>query len=413
MHQFSRSLSSIAYNNPVDIENIPPESKNYIKSNVNQNNANNGPTTRSSNGHRVALSDVTSQVNNKGLSNTSSLTKISSTGDTKDSHLQTIKTSSEDSEKQETTSRVKSNGKLIDPLQIPYDVHIQKILDLAHSKFYRNLPDPCDEDTYDVVMVAELTNDIFPYLNTLENKFKPDSNYMAYQPEIEWEHRRTIIGWLVQFHSKCRLLPETLYLTINIMDRFLSKQTISISKFQLIAAASLFIAAKYEEINWPSLKDIVYMLNNAYTKQEVLAAERIILGELGFEIGWPGPMSFLRRISKADNYEYEIRTLSKYFLESTLMEPTLVSALPSWLAAGAYLLSQIILGYEDWSLAHIYYSGYTQDQILPLARLILENCRDPGTHHREIWEKYSSRQQHCSAQLVSKWISEAERRVDE
>ena len=94
------------------------------------------------------------------------------------------------------------------------------------------------------------------------------------------------------------------------------------------------------------------------------------------------------------------------------MDHRLVSAQPSWLAAGAYFLSKIILGQNQWSLAHVYYSNYTQEQILPLATIILENCRYASKRHNAIWRKYSSRRYLHSSQIVAKWIALAEHRVE-
>jgi len=38
--------------------------------------------------------------------------------------------------------------------------------------------------------------------------------------------RSILIDWLVEVHLKFKLLPETLYLTVNIIDRYLSKETV-------------------------------------------------------------------------------------------------------------------------------------------------------------------------------------------
>jgi G2/mitotic-specific cyclin 3/4 len=54
---------------------------------------------------------------------------------------------------------------------------------------------------------------------------------------------------------------------------------------------------------------------------------------LQFELGWPGPMSFLRRISKADDYDINTRTLAKYLLEVTIIEEHFVASPPSFVAA--------------------------------------------------------------------------------
>jgi G2/mitotic-specific cyclin 3/4 len=80
----------------------------------------------------------------------------------------------------------------------------------------------------------------------------------------------------------------------------------------------------------------------------VLKAERFMLSMLQFELGWPGPMSFLRRISKADDYDLETRTLAKYFLEITVMDERFVGCAPSFLSAGAHCLARMMLKKGDW-----------------------------------------------------------------
>jgi hypothetical protein len=108
------------------------------------------------------------------------------------------------------------------------------------------------------------------------------------------------------------------------------------------------VAAKYEEINCPSLQEIIFMVDEGYSAAEITKAERFMLTMLGFELGWPGPMSFLRRISKADDYDLATRTLAKYFLEVTIMDERFVGTPCSFLAAGAHCLSRLILGKGNW-----------------------------------------------------------------
>ena len=106
----------------------------------------------------------------------------------------------------------------------------------------------------------------------------------------------------------------------------------------------MFIAAKFEEINCPSVQEIEYMVGGTYSAARIIEAERLMLYVLRFELGYPGPMSFLRRISKADDYDLEIRTLAKYLLEITIMDERFVSSPASFLAAGAHCLARLLLG---------------------------------------------------------------------
>lgn len=222
-----------------------------------------------------------------------------------------------------------------------------------------------DDETWDTSMVAEYGDEIFGYMRDLEASTKPgersyktddtkqikmlpNAHYMDNQAEIQWSMRSVLMGWLVQVHHRFGLLPETLFLCVNYIDRFLSCKVVSLGKLQLVGATAIFVAAKYEEINCPSVQEIVYMVDGGYTVDEILKAERFMLSMLQFELGWPGPMSFLRRISKADDYDLETRTLAKYFLELTIMDERFVGSPPSFLAAGAHSLARMMLKKGSW-----------------------------------------------------------------
>ncbi|KAF3891366.1 G2/mitotic-specific cyclin-B [Trichophyton interdigitale] len=248
-----------------------------------------------------------------------------------------------------------------------------------------------DDEWRDTTMVAEYGEEIFQYLRELELKLLPNAHYMDNQAEIQWSMRSVLMDWLVQVHHRFSLLPETLFLCVNYIDRFLSCKIVSLGKLQLVGATAIFIAAKYEEINCPSVQEIVYMVDNGYTVDEILKAERFMLSMLQFELGWPGPMSFLRRISKADDYDLETRTLAKYFLELTIMDERFVGTPPSFTAAGAHCLARLMLRKGDWTPAHVFYSGYTFGQLYQLIGLILECCEAPQQHHLAIYEKYADR----------------------
>lgn len=185
-------------------------------------------------------------------------------------------------------------------------------------------------------------------LIVLQIKFSPTPDYMSMQSEIQWSMRAILMDWLIQVHARFGLLPETMFLTVNYIDRFLSCKVVSLQKLQLVGATALFLAAKYEEVNCPSVHEIVYMVDGGYSAEEILKAERFMLSMLQFELGWPGPMSFLRRVSKADDYDIETRTLAKYFLEVTIMDERFVGSPPSFLAAGSHCLARHMLGKGDW-----------------------------------------------------------------
>jgi G2/mitotic-specific cyclin 2 len=105
-----------------------------------------------------------------------------------------------------------------------------------------------------------------------------DADYMdTIQTEIKWEMRSALIDWLLQVHLRYHMLPETLWITVNIIDRFLSKRNVSVNKLQLVGITAIFIASKYEEIMAPSVEEFAYMTEGGFSKDEILKGERIIL----------------------------------------------------------------------------------------------------------------------------------------
>uniref|UniRef100_A0A2D3UUY2 Related to G2/mitotic-specific cyclin cdc13 n=1 Tax=Ramularia collo-cygni TaxID=112498 RepID=A0A2D3UUY2_9PEZI len=258
-----------------------------------------------------------------------------------------------------------------------------------------------EDEQWDTSMVAEYGDEIFDYMRDLETRMRPDARYMDQQTEIQWSMRGVLMDWVVQVHQRFNLLPETLFLTANYIDRFLSVKVVSLGKLQLVGATAIFVAAKYEEVNCPTIAEIIYMVDNGYTADELLKAERFMLSMLQFEMGWPGPMSFLRRISKADDYDLETRTLAKYFLEVTIMDERFVGCKPSFLAAGAHCMARLMLRKGTWSKAHVYYSNYTYAQLHRVLKGIHSCCIEAQKHHNAVFDKYTDKRYKRASTFVS------------
>lgn len=96
--------------------------------------------------------------------------------------------------------------------------------------------------------------------------------------------RAILVDWLIDVNIKFKLMPDTLFLTVNLVDRFLSKEPIRRTKLQLLGVSALMISTKYEEIYPPTVKDLIYITDNAYLKQEIIQMESAILTILDFDI---------------------------------------------------------------------------------------------------------------------------------
>ena len=62
-----------------------------------------------------------------------------------------------------------------------------------------------------------------------------------------------------------KLLPETFYITVNIIDRYLSKRRLALSQLQLLGVTAMLIASKFQEIYPPIMSDLLIMTMNAFT----------------------------------------------------------------------------------------------------------------------------------------------------
>ena len=93
------------------------------------------------------------------------------------------------------------------------------------------------------------------------------------QTEVDWTLCNILTDWLIQVHAHFCLVPETLFLAVNIFNRLLSAQIVSLTKLHLVGITSLLIASKVKEIMPPSIMLFLHCSNRSYTKDKVLEAE--------------------------------------------------------------------------------------------------------------------------------------------
>ena len=246
------------------------------------------------------------------------------------------------------------------------------------------------EDIEDPLMVAEYVGEIFEYLKELEIQTMANPTYMDNQAELEWKMRGILVDWLLEVHTRFRLLPETLFLTVNIIDRFLSCKVVQLDRLQLVGVTAMFIASKYEEVLSPHITNFVHVADDGFTEEEILQAEKFVLQALDYDLSYPNPMNFLRRISKADNYDVQTRTLGKYLLEISCLDHRFIAHLPSQIAAAAMYLARLVLDRGEWDATLSYYAGYNEEELQPVFLLMLDYLHGPVIHDA-FFKKYASK----------------------
>ena len=103
---------------------------------------------------------------------------------------------------------------------------------------------------------------------------------MDNQKSINEPMRAILVHWLYSIHHTMKCDPETLYHTVNIIDRYLSKTTASRKKLQLIGTSALLIVSKYEQIYHVEFNDLVYVCNDLYAQDDV--SPKSFLSNLSF-----------------------------------------------------------------------------------------------------------------------------------
>jgi len=81
----------------------------------------------------------------------------------------------------------------------------------------------------------------------------------------------------MQVHYKLELLEETLFLTVNIIDRFLARETVVRKKLQLVGVTAMLLACKYEEVSVPVVEDLILICDLAYTRSDILEMVKNVL----------------------------------------------------------------------------------------------------------------------------------------
>lgn len=253
----------------------------------------------------------------------------------------------------------------------------------ASSSYQNGTPDDIDaRDAHDPLSVTDYVEDMYEHFRSKEVLSSVDSMYMGLenegkQPNINESMRCILVDWLIEVHYKFKLFPETLYLTVNILDRFLAKTSEVVTKrdLQLVGVTALLVSAKYEEMYVPELRDLTYICDGAYTEAKILRMEEKILKTLNYNVTVPTPHTFLIRFLKAAHADKLMAQLACFLLDGTLLslETLTCNWRPSQLAAAAILLARRQLGRHNWSPTLVAYSRYREEDVMPVARAVLQN----------------------------------------
>jgi hypothetical protein len=209
------------------------------------------------------------------------------------------------------------------------------------------------------ITADEYQDDIMDHMEHMEAQTLPDVNSIDIQTEIQWFMRPYLLDFLVEAHSAFQLLPETLFLAVNLLDRYCSRRVVYKRHYQLVGCAALLIAAKYgdKKDRVPTVRELKSMCCSLYDDEMFTQMEWHVLQTLNWIIGAPTVDAFLQLALSEGPYDPEVEHTTLYIAEIALFHKEYVSIKPSVLAKSALALARCILSRQhpqptEWAGAY-------------------------------------------------------------
>ncbi|SNX87622.1 related to to G1/S-specific cyclin [Melanopsichium pennsylvanicum] len=201
-------------------------------------------------------------------------------------------------------------------------------------------------DVRAMLFEEEYQDEVIDHMLHMESQTIAAVELMDVQPELKWFMRPYLVDFLIEIHQTFRLRPETLFLTMNIVDRYVSKRIVYKRHYQLVGCAALLIAAKFEDAKdrVPTVKELSQMCCNAYDESAFAQMEGHVLSTIGWTLGHPTAEAWLRIDSVRGGEDLKTVNLARFFLEVSLFHRDFISLKSSALTKGALILARFICG---------------------------------------------------------------------
>ncbi|KAI0704889.1 cyclin [Cytidiella melzeri] len=198
-----------------------------------------------------------------------------------------------------------------------------------------------------IFLEEEYQDEIKFYMHEMERFTMPSLTSMDQQPEIRWHMRPCLVDFLVEVHFSFRLRPETLYLALNIIDRYVSRRIVYVKHYQLVGCAALWIAAKFEDAKdrVPTVSHLAEICREAYDESAFIQMEGHVLATIQWSLGHPTAEAWLRILCCGPCVEDpKVQHVARFLMEITLFYREFVEYVPSTIALGALTLARYICG---------------------------------------------------------------------
>lgn len=209
---------------------------------------------------------------------------------------------------------------------------------------------------------------------------------MHLQPDVTAKMRVILVDWLLDLHLKHRLHQSTLWLCVSLLDRYLCvSRDLLRGEMQLLGVTCFFIASKFEDIYPPCVDDLVACTEDSCSREDILRTEEKVLTALDYQLVVPTAFHFLKKLLSDAHADDGLRFMTFYLAERSLQEYDSLSYKPSTFAAGCmyaalrqqrHVQPQPQSQESVWSEAMVRSSRLAEEDVLPLARKVVQHARE-------------------------------------
>ncbi|CAD5115159.1 unnamed protein product [Dimorphilus gyrociliatus] len=210
------------------------------------------------------------------------------------------------------------------------------------------------------------TENILMNMKLAEKKNTLKVNFLLKKNCIDGRERAEVVLWMYEVMWIEKLNDVTRQTAVNILDRTLQKRSTSSSRIDLVALASILIAAKLEEVIVPNPTVLIGYPSKRFTLKQLYRMERIILRLLKFQLIRPTPFCFLEAYFHTTRIDFKdkMQNFSRYLIDLGTTDQHIATYAPSKIASSAlYIMLRKASSKNWWYDEFERVTGYTAEDV--------------------------------------------------
>lgn len=208
-------------------------------------------------------------------------------------------------------------------------------------------------------------------------------------PQVTEATRNILVDWLVRVSEDLKLMPESLFCSVCILDAMLARNpSLLLAEVHLWGISCFLLGAKYHEEEPPKVADLAYMASNLYDERIIVSKERDVFRIMGCNINVPEEMSYWKEVSAASDtsmisYAMGRNLLQLLALRSSRFLPSVTATAVRWLMSTIY--GEVAVNHFEVPDAVV--RACINEVILTCRYVQLSETRSYESLGREEWER--------------------------